>query len=223
MKKFNKAITLAVSCGVIALALCGIALADPVILSGQPVQENEGGPAGGADDGSTWATATVISGPVMDIGEDYILIDAVAENGEGPTGMVNVRIDPDLTLFVNAQDGTPLSFSDITEDETVYAYIGAAMTLSLPPQTTASLIIAGLPADGSVPVFTKVASLTDNGDGTYKLSVAGGATYMVPEDCQVSPFRTRNIVTLSDVTPGANCLLWADAENTVSKIVIIQQ
>ncbi len=224
MRRLNKTLSLVICCGVIAVAACVTAFADPVIMSGQSANEStDSGPAGGPEEGSTWATATVVTGPVLQINDDYILIDSVSDTAAAPVGMVSLRIDPDLTLIVDGNSGYPASLSDIKVNDTVYAYVGAAMTLSLPPQLSASMIICDLPADGSVPIFTKVESLTDNGDGTYKLTVAGGGTYMLPDNCQISPFRTRNIVTFSDITPGSNCLLWADIENTVTKVVIIQQ
>ncbi len=226
MKRFNKVIAAAVCCGVIAVAMAGIALADPVIMGGGDTvsEDNGGGPgAPGQEDGSTWATATVITGPVLQINDQFLLVSSVSDNGSGPVGMVSLSIDPTLTLFADATTGYPLSLSDIHEDDTIYAYVGPAMTLSLPPQLSASMIIANIPADGSIPIFTKVASVSDNGDGTYKMSVAGGATYMLPADCQVSPFRTRNIMTIQDITSGSNCLIWAGGDDTVLKVVIVQQ
>ncbi len=227
MKRINKVIAAAVCCGVIAVATAGMALADPVVMGGGSVvsDDNGGGPgAASEEEGSTWATATVITGPVLQINDQFLLVSSVNGNGSGPVGMVSLGIDPDLTLFADATTGSPLTLSDIHEDDTIYAYVGPAMTLSLPPQLNASMILTNIPADGSsVPIFTKVSSVDDNGDGTYKLTVAGGATYLLPDDCQVSPFRTRNIFTVQDIKAGSNCLIWAGEGDIVIKVVIVQQ
>lgn len=44
-----------------------------------------------------------------------------------------------------------MELSDLKDGETVYAWVGPVMTLSLPPQATAILILANIPADYGVP------------------------------------------------------------------------
>ena len=43
-------------------------------------------------------------------------------------------------------------------------------------------------------------------DGYYTLKATDGRTYTIPEDVEISPFRTRNIVTLADLTAGRAAL-----------------
>ncbi len=46
------------------------------------------------------------------------------------------------TRILDAASGMPLSIKELEEGETIYAYIGETMTASLPPQTTARLVLA---------------------------------------------------------------------------------
>ncbi len=45
--------------------------------------------------------------------------------------------------------GLPVALEDVKDGDTIYAYIGPAMTMSLPPMTNAVMIFTNLPADAS--------------------------------------------------------------------------
>lgn len=57
------------------------------------------------------------------------------------------------------------------------------MTLSLPPQTAAEMIIAGIPADFKVPIIT-VDSMTWNEDTSWTLVSSEGTTYQIQESAR---------------------------------------
>ena len=48
----------------------------------------------------------------------------------------------------------------IKDGDTIYAWVGPAMTMSLPPQVTAQMIVANIPADYGVPQYYEIASVT---------------------------------------------------------------
>lgn len=52
------------------------------------------------------------------------------------------------TRVVDAASGLPLD-RELRDGETVCAWVGPAMTLSLPPQATAEVVEANLPTDGA--------------------------------------------------------------------------
>ena len=55
---------------------------------------------------------------------------------------------------VDAVTGLPLD-RELRNGETVYAWVGPAMTLSLPPQATAEVVVANIPADFGAPSITR--------------------------------------------------------------------
>ena len=56
-------------------------------------------------------------------------------------------------MILDAVNGYPVLLDDLEDGSTVYAYVGPAMTMSLPPQATAHLILANIPEDFGVPQY----------------------------------------------------------------------
>ena len=69
------------------------------------------------------------------ISADNGSIDMDCPSGNVYEGEVIVNISGD-TLILDGENGYPLEAEELQAGETVYAYIGPAMTMSLPPQTT---------------------------------------------------------------------------------------
>ena len=63
-------------------------------------------------------------------------------------------------LCLDAVTGEPMELSELKDGETVYAWMGPVMTLSLPPQATAILILANIPADYGVPQYYEISAVT---------------------------------------------------------------
>ena len=62
-------------------------------------------------------------------------------SGVSAEGEIILNISQESTLILDAVSGTPLTLEDIQDGETIYAYIGPAMTMSLPPMTNAAIIM----------------------------------------------------------------------------------
>lgn len=62
-------------------------------------------------------------------------------SGVSAEGEIILNISQESTLILDAVSGTPLTLEDIQDGETIYAYIGPAMTMSLPPMTNAAIIL----------------------------------------------------------------------------------
>ena len=122
-----------------------------------------------------------------------------------------------------AENGKPM-MEDIEEGSEAYAYIGMAMTMSLPPQTTAEMILVNIPADSKAPDYVEVDSMVTDGDsGESVLTTTEGVEYMLSEDCNIFPYLTRNIVTLDDLTQGRKCLVWSTDDNTAERIMVFAE
>lgn len=144
------------------------------------------------------------------------------KNIHGDTAMDELVLNvSEETKILDAVNGFPVAVEDLREGEGVYAYISHAMTLSLPPQSYASMIVCQVPADFAAPIYETVESLTPNADGTMLLSTVRGNQYTIDGNTAFSPYLTRNIATVADLTVGRSCLVWrAGYTDTASKVVV---
>lgn len=136
----------------------------------------------------------------------------------------------ETTPVVDAVSGLPLDASAIQDGGTVYAWVGPAMTMSLPPQAAALAVAANIPADGAAPEYYKVTGFDQTVTiAVYpapprtevNLPVAGGGTLRIPVTAQVSPWLTKQIVTVDDLTPGSRILVWRGTDGEVSRVLLL--
>ena len=169
----------------------------------------------------------ILQGPVIHMEDGRLSINSQPESApsdsqaEGTyTGEVILNISED-TLILDGVNGYPVQLEDLEDGSTIYAYVGPAMTMSLPPMTTAELILCQIPEDAKAPEYVTVKSVVSDAEtGSAVLTTVDGAQYEIGEDCQILPYLTRNIVTLSDLTEGSKCLIWSDGQGAASKIVL---
>lgn len=135
---------------------------------------------------------------------------------------------------VDAVSGLPLEASSIEDGDTVYAWVGPAMTLSLPPQASATVVVANIPADFAVPEYYEITG----GDHTaviamypapprtaVNLPYAGGGKadlLCIPVTAQISPWLTKQIVTVDDLVPGTRILAWRGADGEISRVQMLR-
>ena len=159
-----------------------------------------------------------ISGPVLSVENGQITMDN--QSGNSYAGEVVLTVSSDTTTIVDGEQGLPVDLSEIKVGDTIYAYIGPAMTMSLPPQTNAEFIVCKVPADAKAPEYVKVKSMEENKDESWTLVSDAGTTYQIAADCPIQPYLTRQIVKLIDVVDGSRVLIWSDAQNQAQKLVL---
>lgn len=153
-------------------------------------------------------------------GEDVKFLSLNNQSGQSHNGELQIIVSDVYTRILDATTGVPFPYEDIEDGETIYAYIGPAMSLSLTPMANASLVLCNIPAGYKVPDYLTVESLSWNTAKTQAaLTATNGAKYLVPVGCETTPYLSRNIVTLDDLTPGCSCLLWSDDQNVASRII----
>ena len=163
-----------------------------------------------------------IFGPVTRTEDGRLSIDN--QSGVSNSGEIILNVADDMTYILDAMTGFPVALEDVKDGDTIYAYIGPAMTMSLPPMTNAVMIFTNLPADAKAPDYVEVKSMvTDAGTSKSVLTAADGTEFTLAEDCNIFPYLTRNIVTLDDLTQGKKCVVWSDDENTASKIMLFAE
>ena len=163
-----------------------------------------------------------IYGPVTKQEDGRLSIDN--QSDMSISGEIILNVSEEYTFILDAVTGLPLKEEDIKDGDTIYVYIGPAMTMSLPPMTNADVIFANIPADAKVPDYIEVQSLvTDAATSKSVLTAADGTEYTVESDCNIFPYLTRNIVTLDDLTQGRKCVVWSDEDNAALQIMVFAE
>lgn len=145
-----------------------------------------------------------VYGYVADLWDNSILLKN--SNPDDPYNEVVVHIGDD-TLVLNAVSGLNYDADKIRKGDTIYAYIGPAMTMSLPPQSTAEVILAGIPADFGVPAYVTVTDIRDKYDDLI-VNTDKDFGFIVTDDTEIFAYRTKNIVTRDDIDVGSELLVW---------------
>lgn len=161
-----------------------------------------------------------IFGEIQEITEASMTVDNQAEVSSA--GEMVLMIDPEHTLVLDASTGFPTSLEEV-ELGSFEAYIGPAMTMSLPPQTTASVVVVNIPEDAAAPQYVVAADVVmETADG---LVLAGndGIQYPILEEAVVEPFLTRNIVAIEDIHEGSRCLVWMNADGAVERLALMAE
>ncbi len=217
-RKANKTMT---AIGMAALmtaagVLTAMAAQSPTIAAGGGMSQSEAaGP--GVDSPAAAREQAPIWGTILSA--DNESIDMECPSGSMIEGEVLVNISGD-TLILDGENGYPMEAKDLQAGDTVYAYIGPAMTMSLPPQTMGEVIIGKIPADMKAPEYITAKSMTANADGSWTLVSEAGTEYAVAADCRIMPYLTRQIVSLEDIVQGSNLLVWSDDRNQAQKLVL---
>ena len=160
-------------------------------------------------------------GPVLSVTADSITIDNRSENG--CRGELILHLDGERSKVLDGENGYPVELTEVEVDDAVFAYIGQTMTLSLPAQVTAEIVFCDLPDSLRVPEFVTVTQMEQQSDGSYLMTADTDQQYLVPENCEILPYLTRNLVTLADVQPDSTCMVWCDERLTAKKIVLFAQ
>lgn len=162
-----------------------------------------------------------IWGPVLRVEEGSIAIDNRSEVSF--RGEMIVTVDPESTRILDGENGRPVELSELGEGEAVFVYIGQSAAMSEPPIVNASLILCKIPDDLRIPDQVCVTDMEQQSDGSFLLSADNGIQYLVPQDCEIQPYLTRNVVTLQDLQAGRCCLVWSDERRAAQKIILFAE
>ena len=165
-------------------------------------------------------TSAAVFGVITDVGENEIIVDN--QSGVSSEGEIILMIDPDHTYLLDASTGLPVDVKDVQVGSSFEAYLGDAMTMSLPPQNTPDIVFVNIPEDIAMPVYAVAAEDPTETNGIWTLKATDGTVYEVTEDAQVVPYLTKNIVKMQDVQKGTACAIWYDDQNQVQKVMILE-
>ena len=139
----------------------------------------------------------------------------------------------DTAPVVDAVTGLPVD-RELRDGEVIYAWVGPAMTLSLPPHAAAEVVVANIPEDFGAPQYDQVARIKQTGsisrDGPWtavEVAVTSGLGLALEEpglritvQAELLPWKTRQIVQLEDLRPGSQFLAWMDSDGQVTRVLL---
>ncbi|MCD8082243.1 MAG: hypothetical protein LUE86_01650 [Clostridiales bacterium] len=154
-------------------------------------------------------------------GADGNSITVDNQSGVSSPGEIVLMINPS-TYVLDGINGLPVSLDEVQEGS-FQAYLGPAMTMSLPPQAAPYAVIVNIPEDAAAPVYAIAAGGVSEREGEQILVASDGMEYRISEGARIQPFLTKNIVRMEDVRDGSECLLWLDEDGAVERIVLLAQ
>lgn len=198
-------------CG-LSLLLCTALLAVPALAAGteeNPAAERQGPVA-------VWGTVTHLDGGGL----------LVENEGEG---LREVVLHGENIPCLDAVSGDPVELDSLWDGDMICAWVGPAMTLSLPPQAAAMLILTNIPSDYAVPQFYEIVSVAPHAVPAIEpppamtsteVTAAGGKELTITDQAELTPYRTQNIVRLEDLIPGAQILVWSDSDGNPARVLV---
>ena len=163
-------------------------------------------------------TAARIYGEIEEVSEEDIIVDNQSDMSS--QGEMILTIDPENTVLVDGESGLPLELSDVEKGSFV-AYLGPAMTLSLPPQCTPEVVFTNVSEKEAAPYYAVIARKPVAKDGGLKVVAEDGESYVIPDTAEIKPFRTRNVVRAEDIQKGSRCLIWQNEQKEVVRVVLL--
>lgn len=188
-------------------------------------------PAAAAETGAdTPSEAPAYHAPVRVWGAVSTLEDGglLVQNSSEQAPYQEIILHGESILMLDAVTGMPLD-RELKDGELIYAWVGPATTLSMPPHTTAHIIVANIPADAAVPQFYQVAQVKPQTmvaiypppPLTYvEFTTTDGTEVKITDEAALTPYLTKNMVTLESIRPGTELMLWRDSQGTVTKAML---
>ena len=146
---------------------------------------------------------------------------------DSETSINEVILHGESIICLDAVTGEPIDIKSLKDGDTVYAWVSPVMTMSLPPHATAYLILGNIPADYRVPMYYEIAAANVTGTDSdtqmptsVELTAAGGVVFTVTDEATLTPYLTKNVVTLGDLVPGTRVLVWSNSRGEAEKVLV---
>ena len=156
-----------------------------------------------------------------EIGDGYI----TGKTDQGTLIQFNISDD---TVLLDSETGNAIGLSDIKAGDEIMVDHSTVMTKSIPGQTEAYLIATNVSKGGAINLINAT-DVVENEDGSLTVTdKPAGIILTITKDATVKPYKTKNIVKLSDIAIGTKLAAWYDvvalsypAQASTNKVVII--
>ncbi len=164
-----------------------------------------------------------LQGTITSINKNLVTLETQDKNLPEITLVVS-----DTTILMDNEKGLPVSADTLQKGDKIAAYYSKAMTKSLPPQSSAIAILTNLETKSPATLLT-VQTVTKNQDENIRvLTQEGSLTLIITKDTPITPFKTKNIATMTDIQPGTTLLAWFEmvaesypAQATANQVVLL--
>lgn len=142
----------------------------------------------------------------------------------------SVILRGEAILCLDAVTGESMDVDDLRDGETVYAWAGPVMTMSLPPQATAILIVANLPADDAAPQYYEIASVAPQAMiAIYpappltqtEVTATDGTVLTITDQAVLTSREAEETVRLEDLVPGTRMVVWSDGQGQPERVLVL--
>lgn len=181
--------------------------------------------------------ATAVVEPVKTLGVVQMYGEIVSINKDGQTLAVEVQpAEGDSMIFyvdestyvLDAENALPMDLEKRTNDM-VSVYYGPAVTMSIPAKSHATVIFGNAKEELDFPRYAAVEAVEKLDNGDIRVTTDDGSRIVtLGKDMPISPYLTKNIVTLDNVKKGSQLVLWYDvmtlsmpAQATAQKAVLL--
>ena len=197
----------------VSLLLCAALLTLPALAA-----ESESAPAANQGPVRVWGTLTWLEDGGM-----------LVQNSNENDPLHEVILHGESILCLDAVTGEPMDITSLKDGDTIYAWVGSTMTLSLPPQATAILVLGNIPADYGVPQFYEISAVTPQAMiAIYpppaltwtEVTATDGTVLKITDEAELTPYLTKNIVRLEDLIPGTQILVWKDMGGEITRVMV---
>ncbi len=115
------------------------------------------------------------------------------------------------TLIIDSKTGLPASLKDLKVDDAIFIYYSPAMTRSLPPQSHGIAIVTGVETNKSHAELFTVKEIIFKNEGEIRaLNKDGDLIVSFSKDVPLTPYKTKQIVTIDDIQVGTQLFIWYD-------------
>lgn len=147
-----------------------------------------------------------IWGTAGELGEDRLTLNRGGEEA----GEFILHLS-EQTVVLDAVTGEPRTLADIKEGDSLTVWTAPQTMLSLPPQSAAQVILCNIPADYAVPHYAEIQQVLEREDGKVSVLTSDNVILKLDGETELFAYKTRNIVGLDDLKPGARILSWYGA------------
>lgn len=155
-----------------------------------------------------------VLGTVAEINTDrhicYIQQDKGVEASDNPAQNQIGAVLSDETILMNSQTGEKVDPDSIAVGQRVCAYVGLAMTRSIPPQAQCVALPTNLPAnDIGIATYVRPIQVKYSEDGSVVLLNQNADLYItIPSNLEVEVFMSSDTVRADSVQSGNKLMVW---------------
>ncbi len=173
------------------------------------------------------SSSAIIKDIAMD--GEVTLLTLTTNNEMIPEVVAKVYSD---TAIIDTQTGLPVSVETLKQNDKILVFVSSAMTRSIPPQANAIAIITNIQEDKPSARYFEALEVTKNDDGSVTI-LSSDKMYLVtvlPNETEISPYKTKQIVGINDIKVGSKFFGWFDimtlsipAQATLTKLVLLPE